>query len=74
MAYGTYKARVAGLPPAYAGLRQTAPINPYGQGQAQQEDTTPTCPPCRCPSKGVNGWLVLGLVTGATLLGVAIAS
>jgi hypothetical protein len=71
MAYATYRKRVDGLPTAYSSLRQNAPINPYGQGQAAPPAT---CPPCRCPSKGVNGWLVLGLVTGATLLGVAIAS
>ena len=75
MAYGTYKARIAGLPPAYAGLRQSNAINPYGQGQGQaQPETPPVCPPCRCPTSGVNGWVVLGLVAGATLLGVAIAS
>jgi hypothetical protein len=67
MAYGGYKERVSGL-------RQNTQINPYGQGQAQQQTAPLTCPPCSCPKPGVNGWLVLGLVTGATLLGVAIAS
>jgi hypothetical protein len=73
MAYGTYKARVAGLPPAYAGLQQSNTNNPYGHGNVQQE-TPPVCPPCRCPTAGVNGWVVLGLVAGAAVLGVAIAS
>lgn len=74
MAYGAYGKRIRELPPAYSGLRQSSTINPYGQGKAQQQTVTPECPPCRCPSAGVNGWVVLGLAVGATLLGVAIAS
>lgn len=68
MAYATYRRRVEALPPAYSGLRQSAPINPNVQ---QQDRETNGCPPCKCEEKSCFWWALggaaLGILTGAVI-------